>query len=180
MNVKMDRKDSQESWSAVKLEFFRQIKLPKDTPEKPSKRTNFYLKKFDLFQNGETKLGWNWPAFLFGGVWGTYRKIYVLLCIEISFIMAANFFECIMRLSHLAQETRDLWEIYFCTVFLLAGIIYRVFLGLKANLFYIRKTLQKIEKQSPPKRPFIIEAIAASFALSFVDKGLEKLLSLIP
>jgi len=163
-----------------KQDFFEQIKFPKDTEEKARKSTSYYLTKFDLFQKGETKLGWNWPAFIFGGVWGVYRGLYVIILIELGFIIALHFFELNMRLSHLSQEVRDIYELSFYVPFLMAFIAYRVVLGLKVNLFYTKEILKRIERKSSPEKPFLLGAILASLFLRFVDKGLEKLVASLP
>lgn len=38
----------------------------------------YYLTKFEHFdqQGPELKASWNWPAFLWGGIWALYRKMY--------------------------------------------------------------------------------------------------------
>ena len=42
------------------------------------KNTNYYLTKFEQFdhQGPGLKASWNWPAFVFGGMWALYRKMY--------------------------------------------------------------------------------------------------------
>jgi hypothetical protein len=41
------------------------------------KNADYYLTKWKLMAGLNKKISWNWPAFLFGGFWLLYRKMYL-------------------------------------------------------------------------------------------------------
>src|SRR5690349_5563377 len=54
------------------------------------RNTDYYLPKFERFDNGESKAGWHWPAFFFTSGWYLYRKMWLwgLLNLFFPFIAA--------------------------------------------------------------------------------------------
>ncbi len=52
------------------------IKSKKEETKKPKKATSYYLSMFKAYDGFPRFASWNWPAFLFGGVWMIYRKMY--------------------------------------------------------------------------------------------------------
>ena len=43
------------------------------------KRSDYYLEKWDRYQENENFVSWNWPAFFFPVYWFWYRKIYSVM-----------------------------------------------------------------------------------------------------
>jgi len=41
------------------------------------KNADYYITKWKLMAITDSKISWNWPAFLFGGFWLLYRKMYL-------------------------------------------------------------------------------------------------------
>ena len=55
----------------------------------------YYLMKFESFdqQGLGIKASWNWAAFIFGGVWALYRKMYGWFFVLFGIIFLSNFIE---------------------------------------------------------------------------------------
>ncbi|PFG53105.1 uncharacterized protein DUF2628 [Marinobacter sp. LV10R520-4] len=55
----------------------------------------YYLTKFEQFDRlgSGLKASWNWPAFLCGGVWALYRKMYGWFFAFLGIIFLSNIFE---------------------------------------------------------------------------------------
>ena len=55
----------------------------------------YYLTKFEQFdqQGLGLKASWNWPAFLFGGLWALYRKMYGWFFAFLGIAILSNIFE---------------------------------------------------------------------------------------
>lgn len=41
------------------------------------KKTDYYLDKWNMFENSSEKISWNWSAFFFSAYWMMYRKMYI-------------------------------------------------------------------------------------------------------
>ncbi len=41
------------------------------------KKTDYYLSRWNIFENSGEKINWNWAAFFFSAYWMMYRKMYV-------------------------------------------------------------------------------------------------------
>jgi hypothetical protein len=41
-----------------------------------AEKTDYYLAKWDIFDNSNEKVSWNWAAFFFSAYWMMYRKMY--------------------------------------------------------------------------------------------------------
>lgn len=41
------------------------------------KKEEYYLAKWDVFENSSEKISWNWAAFFFSAYWMMYRKMYI-------------------------------------------------------------------------------------------------------
>jgi hypothetical protein len=41
------------------------------------KKSEYYLAKWDVFENSSEKVSWNWAAFFFSAYWMIYRKMYI-------------------------------------------------------------------------------------------------------
>src|SRR5688572_721218 len=64
-----------------------------------SKNTDYFLPKFEDFDNGGSRVGWNWPAFFITGPYFLYRKMWLagflyifyplILVIPLGFLAAA-------------------------------------------------------------------------------------------
>ncbi len=165
-HLKKDATD-QNQWSPLKTAFFNQIKFPKDTIEHSNKRTIYYLNKFDLYEQGKRKLGWNWSAFFGNSNWGGYRGLYSPLLIQI--------------LLSIMVDLTDIFEKNYFYIFLLLipfiiGVSYSVYLGRQANLIYIRKVLDRIEKGATSYKPSIANMLGTMGTLAFVMKAFPRLL----
>ncbi len=53
------------------------------------KNADYYITKWKLMAATDSKVSWNWPAFLFGGFWMLYRKMYLyfFILLFVSFIV---------------------------------------------------------------------------------------------
>ncbi len=86
-----------------------EVNIPADDPAQASvngdtalyeaaigeKNTTYYLAKFEQFDQQGTGLkpGWNWPAFVLGGTWALYRKMYGWFFAFFGIIFLSNLFE---------------------------------------------------------------------------------------
>lgn len=104
--------------------------------------TKTYLNQFARFDSsrGWYVPSWNWPAFLFMGIWALYRKMY------------KNFwyFAVIFGIFSFAEEVSGLEDL-----FLLTWVMTAVFYGLVGDYFYYRhihNVLRQAEPLSPAER----------------------------
>ncbi len=51
---------------------------------------NYYLEKFSLLEEAGKETSWNWAAFIFGPLWGIYRRLYVHAGISIAVMVVVT------------------------------------------------------------------------------------------
>lgn len=139
------------NWSARDIAFFNQIKLPHETSESLDERTAHYLQKFKLYEQGKRYLGWHWSAFLWGSYWGNYRRLYSLFFIEIFTDIIRTL--VLINYQNIPENGLTNNPIIILRTITFIFIGYRILLGYYANLIYIRKIINKIEKGSASYKP---------------------------
>lgn len=100
------------------------------------RHTEYYQKRFALFdrRGGRYFPTWNWPAFLFMGVWSLYRRMTGNFWRFALFFGPASFLEEV-----LGEEG----------IFILMWIATAIFYGLSGDYFYYRHIRQLAEHKDP-------------------------------
>jgi hypothetical protein len=101
------------------------IKNKREDMAKPKSETKFYLDMFEAYEGKLRFASWNWPAFLFGGFWLLYRKMYLYV-----------FFDLIFFLFTFSDSTHNLY--YDITSQLVLGIF-----GNSIYRYHLRKRVKE-------------------------------------
>ena len=93
------------------------------------KKVEYYLSKWELFENSSEKISWNWAAFLFSAYWMMYRKMYIP---AVATFTASRLVKYVIALSG-GRSYR------------LTTILFSVGVGLLGNYIYYQYALRKID-----------------------------------
>jgi hypothetical protein len=67
------------------------------------KNADYYITKWKIMAATDSKVSWNWPAFLFGGFWMLYRKMYLYFFILLFVGLIVGFIPFINFIASLAM-----------------------------------------------------------------------------
>lgn len=134
--------------------------------------TIYYMDRFRRMGKGQNG-GWNWAAFLLAPFWLFYRKQYLLGAVYLVMRLLSNISTIVVFAPFYSAETIEqqqtiLLEIYESPLFLLAALLYVIFmtlkilLGLRANAFYLEHCEKKIRSaraKTPDLSPIELSSI---------------------
>ncbi|TAE23896.1 MAG: DUF2628 domain-containing protein [Candidatus Kapaibacterium sp.] len=93
-----------------------------------TKKVDYYLGKWELFENSSEKISWNWSAFLFSTYWMIYRRMYIP---AIAVFAASRIVKYVIALSG-------------GRAYRLTTILFSVAIGMLGNYIYYAYTSSKI------------------------------------
>jgi hypothetical protein len=104
--------------------------------------SEFYLRKWRSHQEATVNGGWNWAAFLFGGIWLGYRKMYKIMAIYFLIWIAVILFSLFIK-SSISE--------------MLLGLVLAFCFGLKGNSWYYAFSKMKISEYRISKNGLKLE-----------------------
>jgi hypothetical protein len=106
--------------------------------------SEYYLTKNEIFESGGGNVSWNWPAFLFTGLWMFYRKMWLYGIVTI-----------------IAE-----WLLYGSIAFAWVGLIVNIICGMMGNNWYVGHVKKKIVEEK-----FSNKGNHAAFLQLLTEKG---------
>lgn len=103
------------------------------------KNSDYYMKIWNSFKNGERTWSINWPAFLFSIVWLGYRKMYSVVLVMLGFFLVLD----VVQLYVNTDITRSI------------GLAFSASLGGIGNLLYFKHMKKKIAIIDLKDYPFL-------------------------
>jgi hypothetical protein len=103
------------------------------------KNSDYYMKKWISFKNGDKAWGLNWPAFLFSIFWLGYRKMYSIVLYMIGIFLVLDIIKVYVNYDY----TKSI------------GLAISVTLGVMANLIYFKHMKKKIAKIDLKDYPYL-------------------------
>ena len=118
------------------------------------KNADYYLLKWKLMAENNSKTSWNWASFFFVGFWMGYRKMYLYYTIYYILSFLAGIFGSILLLMSMAfigkslNLSEDILAAIFILFILLLVIANFVIFGIFGNYIYAMYVYNKLNKFS--------------------------------
>lgn len=120
--------------------------LKRDLRDFVGRKADYYLARWAPALRGpETNTGFNWAAFLFGGLWLPYRKMYLVTTIFYGFLILETALEEIVFVGVLEEPEPPAALVNM--VNLVIGLVYGAF-GNRWYLTYARKAVAEVRAQN--------------------------------
>lgn len=119
--------------------------VQKKRAEYIKRNVDTYLEKFKKMHQKKTKASWNWCAFLFGGAWFLYRKLYK--CFFLTYLITIVVGAWVITGAILGLDAAGLnpydYEILFYVASIAIGLFIMIIIGTYSNAWY-RKKIDKL------------------------------------